>query len=185
MNDPSLPQSRIWSIFSSKLFTTTALAFLIGVPLSITAWAHCGDARDRIIQEYINFRVSLRPTCASFTRTKRSANFSFAELNGSDYPFAILTDRLLNGLENVRRRNGNRPLGLTSGYRNPARNRRVGGASQSRHMYGDAADIGSNATTFDPLRRAGKGSGACCEPKSLSGTGHVHVDYRGACPPGW
>ena len=185
MNDPTLPQSRNWSIYSSKLFTTTALLFLLAVPLSITVWAHCRDQRDTIIQEYRNFRVSFIPSCASFTRTKRSAHFSFAELNRGDFAWAILTDRLLNGLENVRRRNGNRPLSLTSAYRNPSRNRRVGGASQSRHMYGDAADIASNRTTFPALARHGKASGGCIEPVSLSGTGHVHVDYRGPCPPGW
>ena len=185
MHDPIVPQSGNRSTLSSKLFSKTALLFLLAVPLSITVWAQCGDQRNTIIQEYRNYGVSFIPSCASFTRTKRSAHFSFAELNTGDFLWAIITDRLLNGLENVRSRNGSRPLILTSAYRNPSRNRRVGGAPQSRHMFGDAADISSNASTFDRLRSAGKGSGACCEPKSLSGTGHVHVDYRGGCPAGW
>ena len=32
-------------------------------------------------------------------------------------------------------------INVTSGYRSPFYNRRVGGASRSRHMHGDAADI--------------------------------------------
>ena len=34
-----------------------------------------------------------------------------------------------------------RDLPIVSGYRDPARNKRAGGASRSRHMHGDAVDI--------------------------------------------
>lgn len=34
-----------------------------------------------------------------------------------------------------------RELPIVSGYRDPARNKRAGGASKSRHMHGDAVDI--------------------------------------------
>lgn len=35
----------------------------------------------------------------------------------------------------------NRPIRINSGYRCPEYNKKIGGASQSRHMYGDATDI--------------------------------------------
>lgn len=35
----------------------------------------------------------------------------------------------------------NAPISINSWYRDPATNRAVGGASQSRHMVGDAADF--------------------------------------------
>lgn len=33
------------------------------------------------------------------------------------------------------------PIHITSGYRNPAHNKAVGGATNSQHLYGEAADI--------------------------------------------
>lgn len=44
-------------------------------------------------------------------------------------------------LEEVRSRLGNKPVHINSWYRDPATNRAVGGASQSRHMWGDAVDF--------------------------------------------
>lgn len=35
----------------------------------------------------------------------------------------------------------NRPITISSGYRCPALNRKVGGVANSRHLYGQAADI--------------------------------------------
>jgi uncharacterized protein YcbK (DUF882 family) len=34
-----------------------------------------------------------------------------------------------------------RPIRISSGYRSPQHNRKVGGATKSRHLIGDAADI--------------------------------------------
>lgn len=44
-------------------------------------------------------------------------------------------------LERFRHAMGDRPLPVLSWYRHPAYNRRIGGASQSRHMKGDATDF--------------------------------------------
>ncbi|VWD22512.1 D-Ala-D-Ala carboxypeptidase family metallohydrolase [Burkholderia contaminans] len=44
-------------------------------------------------------------------------------------------------LELVRAWLGNNPMSVTSGYRNPAVNRAVGGASNSDHLQGVAADF--------------------------------------------
>jgi hypothetical protein len=145
----------------------------------------CGDQRDTIIREYRTYRVNLYPRCADFTQTAHSQNFTFAQLNSGDYTWAIIRDSLLTGLECVRTANGNVNLTINSGYRNPAHNAQVGGESQSRHMFGDAADIASNSQTWDPLHDAGKSCNACVEPRSATFPGHVHVDWRGACPQGW
>jgi uncharacterized protein YcbK (DUF882 family) len=39
------------------------------------------------------------------------------------------------------------PLHINSGYRCPARNRKVGGATRSRHLAGDAADLAARGYT--------------------------------------
>lgn len=49
--------------------------------------------------------------------------------------------RLMYKLEAVRKKAGNRPITINSGYRSIAYNRSIGGASNSMHTYGVAADI--------------------------------------------
>lgn len=49
--------------------------------------------------------------------------------------------RIADALEEVRQYLGDRPILINSWYRDPATNKRVGGASQSRHMSGDAVDF--------------------------------------------
>lgn len=44
-------------------------------------------------------------------------------------------------LEDIRRRFGSRSMQINSWYRDPATNAAIGGASQSRHMTGDAVDF--------------------------------------------
>jgi uncharacterized protein YcbK (DUF882 family) len=44
-------------------------------------------------------------------------------------------------MEDGRRRYGGVPIQVNSWYRDPATNAAVGGASQSRHMSGDAVDF--------------------------------------------
>lgn len=147
----------------------------------------CGDERGYIIKEYVDYGVSFVPACYDFTQTASSAHFTFAELNSGDYSWAIIRQVLLDGLETARANYGNNPLVINSGYRNPAKQFRIdGGASlNSRHVYGDAADIASNSSSWAPIKDAAKAAGACVEPQSGSGSGHVHADWRGSCPPLW
>lgn len=64
------------------------------------------------------------------------------------------SDRLLDALQALRTAKG-RALTIISGYRCPTKNAAVGGASNSRHMAGDAADIPGGYATVDDCQRAG------------------------------
>ncbi|WP_008314201.1 D-Ala-D-Ala carboxypeptidase family metallohydrolase [Leptolyngbya sp. PCC 6406] len=76
-----------------------------------------------------------------------NGHFSWAEAtkNGSRIP---VDEKVVNGIlkiaevmEEVRDFLGGRPITINSWYRDPASNRKVGGAKDSRHMYGDAVDF--------------------------------------------
>lgn len=76
-----------------------------------------------------------------------NGDFTWAEAtkDGSRIPVSrpvvenIVT--LAQALQQIRERFGNRPIIVTSWYRDPATNRRVGGSRYSKHLYGQAADI--------------------------------------------
>ncbi len=75
-------------------------------------------------------------------------------------------------LEALRRRCGNRPLHLLSGYRTPQHNAEVGGALHSQHLLGRAADIPEGyATTEEALMVGFIGVGS-------KGDWAIHVDVR-------
>lgn len=65
-----------------------------------------------------------------------TANECWSKGNGDCY----VQRQLLRDLEFVRLQVG-KPLKLVSVYRDPDHNRKVGGATRSRHLHGDAADI--------------------------------------------
>lgn len=82
-----------------------------------------------------------------------TAHFSFAELTKSDYAIRHCLSNvpvdpevlgnlhvLAAGLERVRTKVA-RPIVITSGYRSPKVNSGIGGAKDSRHLRGLAADI--------------------------------------------
>lgn len=79
-----------------------------------------------------------------------SSHFTLDELTitahrgiDNDPPMAILAalKRTAQGLERVRDRLGGWPIIINSGYRSPALNAAVGGAANSQHMLGEAADF--------------------------------------------
>jgi hypothetical protein len=157
--------------------------------LTVTSSGGCGDERDKIILEYVTYHVNLAPTCSSFTQSARSANFSFAELNvGSPYSWAIIRTPLTTpassgyGLERWRANAGGVPRIVNSAYRPPAHNATVSGASQSRHMFGDAVDlrnVSRTQTEYTFMAQAAIDAGASyVEPISMSGVGHIHADWR-------
>jgi zinc D-Ala-D-Ala carboxypeptidase len=65
-----------------------------------------------------------------------------------------LSPLLLERLEVLRRLVGV-PLIIRSGYRCPEHNAAIGGARQSQHLYGRAADLDAGIATFGQARSAG------------------------------
>jgi hypothetical protein len=111
----------------------------------------CGDVRDQIIGEYITYGIAFTPVCSDFTQSAHSAYFTFAEISVTDdYTWALVRQPLIAaqstgyGLDAWRTAYGG-PRIINSGYRNPAHNAAVGGAPQSRHVYGDASDFGNQS----------------------------------------
>ena len=69
-----------------------------------------------------------------------SENFNLSEFECSCCQQVKLCSDLLNRLQKIRTETG-RPVAINSGYRCPSHNSAVGGASQSQHMQGKAADF--------------------------------------------
>lgn len=123
-----------------------------------------------------------------------SPHLSWSELackDGTAYPQAFIDDGRADELaalfEQVRALLGHEPLTVTSAYRTPAHNRRIGGAPNSMHVEGRALDIKhptlSPATVVERLKRA-KAEG---QLPLLGGIGiyrtFTHIDTR-PVPPG-
>ncbi|MEV4479028.1 D-Ala-D-Ala carboxypeptidase family metallohydrolase [Micromonospora coxensis] len=83
-------------------------------------------------------------------------------------------------LEALRRSLGDRPLNVTSGFRDLACNRQVGGASDSQHLYGNAADLVSRSRSLCDVARAARSHGfsGIYGPGYPNHDSHVHVDSR-------
>lgn len=85
--------------------------------------------------------------------------------------------RLIQGLEELRARIS-KPVNISSGYRCPAYNRYVGGALNSQHLYGTAADVWIQGMTAEQIMRVvellniGTGRGLYLS------RGFVHIDVR-------
>lgn len=80
---------------------------------------------------------------------------------------------LIERLEALRALKNGRPLYIRSGYRSPKTNAAVGGARNSQHLYGRAADIDPSYCTVDEALHCGfTGVGYS------SNGGVVHVDVR-------
>lgn len=69
-----------------------------------------------------------------------SPHFTVAELRSRGNGDCYVRRELLTALEQLRARIG-RPLPIRDAYRDPAHNRAVGGAQDSMHMFGLAADL--------------------------------------------
>lgn len=83
-------------------------------------------------------------------------------------------------LEALRRKLGDRPLNITSGFRSVSCNSSVGGSASSLHMYGQAADLGMANPPQCTMWNGGKSAGF----EELLGPGypghndHVHVGNK-------
>lgn len=89
--------------------------------------------------------------------------------------------RLMWKLEAVRRKAGNNPVIINSGFRSVSHNRNVGGASNSQHMYGIAADIRVLNRSVSQVMSYAKTSGFSGIIRYSS---HTHVDSRVEYPYG-
>ncbi|HEU5474095.1 MAG TPA: D-Ala-D-Ala carboxypeptidase family metallohydrolase [Actinophytocola sp.] len=83
-------------------------------------------------------------------------------------------------LEALRHAFGDRPLIVNSGFRSIACNRAVGGASNSQHLYGNAADLAAGSQGFCRLAQQARnhGFGGIFGPGYPGHDDHVHVDIR-------
>lgn len=76
----------------------------------------------------------------------------FACKDGSTITF--IDDYMVTILELLRKELGNEPIIITSGYRTPTHNAKVGGAKYSYHMRGMAVDIKVNGKTSKEVAKA-------------------------------
>lgn len=193
-----IPQDfHVASTGTAVMVPAGAVALLIGpddshfndnVSQGYGVYMGCGAVLDSIIKEYDTYGVSLNPKCLDFTQDRHSVSFSFAELNTGDYAWALLRAPLVAtaasgyGLDKLRQAYGG-PRVINSAYRNPPHNASIGGATQSRHMYGDAADLrnaSGTITEYTAMRSAAKRAHAdYIEPRSgPCRTNCVHADWR-------
>jgi hypothetical protein len=189
----------------------------------------CGDTRDGLILEYMIYQSDLQPTCAMFQALTMvvpltpvlnvpagSTAVPTSYLNWSWYNWAIISSNLTSGLSSILAQTPPSPfsLGVTSAYRNPAKECFVGKNPcappvTSRHVHGDAVDLNTavpnkpkDNTLWNQMEGIVHsalmgGINYCIEPIDRSGGSssastntHVHVDWRPAgnpnpCPTGW
>lgn len=116
-------------------------------------------------------------------------NFTWAEMTkgGARIPVdAGVTQRIVKlcrYMDEVRTFLGDHAIRVTSGYRDPVTNRRIGGASRSRHLSGDAVDFwvkGMDVVdVFYKLKSFHPRGGLAV------GNGFVHLDLRPGSPARW
>jgi zinc D-Ala-D-Ala carboxypeptidase len=117
-------------------------------------------------------------------------NFTYAELNNcnADWSGGAVSAATAKAnalvsmwkLQAMRHALGDKPITVTSGFRSRACNDAVGGAANSRHLYGDAADLGAGPHSLCTLAKQARNHGF----RGILGPGypghddHTHVDHR-------
>lgn len=92
--------------------------------------------------------------------------------------YGVLQPFVVDKMQSIRDSIGGALL-VTSGYRSPGYNAGVGGATWSRHMYGDGMDMFTSAVTLATLQARCQAQGASFTQLY---TGHVHCDWRDLPP---
>jgi zinc D-Ala-D-Ala carboxypeptidase len=117
-------------------------------------------------------------------------NFTYAELNhcNSDWSGGRLSASAAKAnalvtmwkLQAMRHAMGDRPMTVNGGFRSVACNSAVGGATNSRHLYGDAADLGAGSQGFCGLAQQARNHGfnEILGPGYPDHNDHVHVANR-------
>ncbi|MEV0718516.1 D-Ala-D-Ala carboxypeptidase family metallohydrolase [Asanoa sp. NPDC050611] len=117
-------------------------------------------------------------------------NFSYAELNNCNSTWAggnvsaatARANALVSmwKLQAMRHALGDLQIRVTSGFRSQACNAAVGGATSSRHLYGDAVDLGASPHSLCTLAQAARNHGfaGILGPGYPDHNDHTHVDGR-------
>lgn len=117
---------------------------------------------------YLDLRVSDHDTSLA-------PNFVFSEfMSEAKGPFGFFQVHVVEAMQAIREASGG-PIYVNSGYRNVAYNEEVGGATWSRHMYGDAVDMYAGALSLSELIEVCEDLGA---DFTLEYDTHVHCDWR-------
>jgi hypothetical protein len=173
----------------SRRLLVSIVSLVASTAGAVLMLGECGDERDAIIKEYVDKSVNLTPACADFTKSGRSEFFTFKELTVNEpHGWALLRQPLVvakekgYGLDKWRQEYGASRI-TNSVFRSPIKNGAVGGAPQSRHMYGDAADLRNETgrdDEYDAMVTAAQNAKAdYIEP--ISGPckkACVHADWR-------
>lgn len=101
--------------------------------------------------------------------------FKFREFASKGNGWIRVNPKLVKGLDIYRKKYG--PVIIESGYRDPAHNAAVGGASGSQHTYGNAADIRNYKVPYAELKALKLFSGMGRAGQSMSAP-VIHVDTR-------
>ncbi|RMG96312.1 MAG: DUF882 domain-containing protein [Deltaproteobacteria bacterium] len=87
-------------------------------------------------------------------------------------PYAVVQPHAVEEIQLLRDQVG--PIVVNSGYRSPAYNQMIGGATFSRHMYGDAFDMDPANVPLSTLENLCSDSGGMLVQYQT----HVHCDWR-------
>ncbi|MEU5696605.1 D-Ala-D-Ala carboxypeptidase family metallohydrolase [Actinosynnema sp. NPDC020468] len=117
-------------------------------------------------------------------------NFAYTELNNCNTTWAggkvsaaaAKANALVSmwKLQALRHALGDQPIRVTSGFRSVACNNAAGGASDSRHLYGDAVDLGASPHSLCTLAKEARNHGfnGILGPGYPDHNDHTHVDHR-------
>ncbi|MDQ3402519.1 MAG: D-Ala-D-Ala carboxypeptidase family metallohydrolase [Actinomycetota bacterium] len=117
-------------------------------------------------------------------------NFSYAELNNCNSTWSggavsaatAKANALVSmwKMQALRHALGDQAIRVTSGFRSVACNNAVGGASSSRHLYGDAVDMGAGPHSLCTLAKQARNHGfnGILGPGYPGHGDHTHVDHR-------
>ncbi len=125
------------------------------------------------------------PIHFSYAEATQSATCgSQASLQGGSVPASTVRENLKRAMwkaEALRRKLGDRPLPVTSGFRSQACNQQVGSSRTGPHTYGYALDlVPSSGLTMCGIARAARSAGynGIFGPGYQDHDDHVHVDSR-------
>ncbi len=131
---------------------------------------------DGIVGKYTQREIELLKKNAGYIGTR---NFKIDEFRCPDknmLPYGGMDRDLLLKLEVLRWKLGNKTVRITSGYRTPLFNKRIGGYSKSNHLTGQAADIKVFGVDLETVQKT---AGDIFEGLGIYKTfTHVDVNYK-------